>query len=100
MSTEAPASPSAAKRELARKEKEKEVEAKEPIIVDMGKKSRKQVRKLRKGKPGKLMDRVEETVEHLRESGAIDASAQTVVIVVKERTRRRGKRFTKMWGLG
>lgn len=72
----------------------------EPIILDMGKKKSKQVRKLRKGKPGRLMNRVEEAVEHLRENGALGNDAQPVVIIVKEKKRRRGGRFTKMWGLG
>ncbi len=72
----------------------------EPIVVDMGKKSRKQIRKLRKGRPGRLLDRVEDTIEHLRENGAIDDNVQPIVIVVKERARNKGKRFSKMWGLG
>lgn len=72
----------------------------EPIILDMGKKTRKQVRKLRKGKPGRLMNRVEEAVEHLRENGAIGKDVQPIVIVVKEKKRNRGRRITKMWGLG
>ena len=72
----------------------------EPIILDMGKKKRKQVRKLRKGKPGSLMNRVEEALEHLRENGAVGKDAQPVVIVVKEKKRNKGRRFGKMWGLG
>ena len=35
---------------------------------------------LRKGKPGRLLDRVEETVEHLRENGALAANAQPIVV--------------------
>lgn len=91
--------PSVTKKEHVRKEAESAA-GKEPIIIDMGKKSRKQVRKLRKGKPGRLMNRVEEALEHLRENGAIDANAQAIVLVVKERTRRRGRKLAKMWGLG
>ena len=37
----------------------------EPIIISMGKKTRKQVRKLTKGKPGRLMERVEEAIDRL-----------------------------------
>jgi hypothetical protein len=77
-----------------------EASSPEPIIVDLGKKNRKQVRKLRKGKPGRLMDRVEDTIEHLRENGALAAGVQPIVVVVKQKTRRRGKRWTKAWGLG
>lgn len=72
----------------------------EPIIVDMGKKNRKQVRKLSKGKPGRLLDRIEETVEHLRQNGELAEGVQPIVIIVKQRTRRRGARVAKMWGLG
>lgn len=72
----------------------------EAIIVDLGKRTRKQVRKLRKGKPGRLMNRLEETMEHLRESGALAANVQPIVVIVKERTRRGGKGIAKMWGLG
>lgn len=72
----------------------------EPIIIDMGKKNRKQVRKLRKGKPGRLLDRVNDSFEHLRENGAVGPDAQPIVIIIKESRRRRGKRFAKVWGLG
>jgi len=95
MSTEAKATTQASHRPA------KEAEAAPaPIIVDLGKKSRKQVRKLRKGRPGKLLERVEESIEHLRQNGALAANAQPIVIVVKERSKRRGKRIAKAWGLG
>ncbi len=69
-----------------------------PVIVDIGKGSRKAVRRLRKGKPGKLMSRVEETIEHLREGGMLGAEAQPIVIVIRQR--RRSRKFGKMLGLG
>lgn len=72
----------------------------EPIVIDMGKKKSKDVRKLRRGKPGKLMRRLEETIEHLRENGALAKDAQPVVIVIRKKARRKGKRISKMWGLG
>lgn len=71
-----------------------------PIIVDMGKKDRKQIRKLTKGKPGRLMRRLEETLDHLRENGALADGVQPVVIVIRQKPRKRGKRFAKVWGLG
>jgi hypothetical protein len=58
-----------------------------PVIIDLGKKRRKQVKALRRGKPGKLMDRVNEVIARLRAEGAIAGSAQTVVVVVTERPR-------------
>lgn len=63
-----------------------------PVVVDLGKYSRKNVKKLRAGKPGKLMDRVHDAVILLREEGVISSSAssQPIVIVVRERRRPRG----------
>ena len=72
----------------------------QPIIVDLGKKDRKDVRKLKKGKPGKLMSRIEESLEHLVENGAITKDAQPVIIIVQQRAKRKGRRMAKMWGLG
>ena len=69
---------------------------KEHVIVDIGKASRKAVRKLRKGKSGKLLNRVDEAVAHLRENGAIGSDAQVVVIVVRQRRRD----IRNMWGIG
>lgn len=72
----------------------------EPIVIDLGKKNRKQVRKLRKGKSGRLMNRIEEAMEHLRENGAMNEDTQAVVIVVRERQKRRRNRAAKILGLG
>jgi uncharacterized protein (UPF0335 family) len=54
------------------------------IVVDLGSKSRKQVKRLRKGK-GKLMDKVNECITELKSSGTITGVVQPVVIVVKEK---------------
>ena len=61
------------------------------IILDIGKRKRKLVRRLRKGR-GKLVDRVSDTIEDMRAGGQIAENAQAVVIVV-ERKRRKTK-----WG--
>ena len=53
------------------------------LIVDMGSQSRKNVKRLRKGK-GKLMDRVSEAIAELRANGAADGVG-TFVVVVKEK---------------
>ena len=58
-----------------------------PIVVDMGKKSRRQIRRLRKGR-GKLMDRVADVISDLKADGSIDASAQPVIIVIRQRARK------------
>jgi hypothetical protein len=54
------------------------------IVVDLGSKSRKQVKRLRKGK-GKLMDKVNECISELKSTGTITGTVQPVVIVVKEK---------------
>jgi hypothetical protein len=54
------------------------------VIVDLGKRSKKQVKKLRKG-GGRLMDRIGQTVDQLRAEQEIDAKAEVVVFVVRER---------------
>jgi hypothetical protein len=79
-----------------------ETEGHEPVIIDLGKKNRKQVRKLRKGKPGRLMRRVEETIEQLRTSEEFGSTVRPIIIVVRQKARRsrKGRRAAKMWGLG
>lgn len=72
----------------------------EPIVISMGKKTRRQIRKLRNGKPGRLMNRVEEAIERLRDDGSLEQDAQPVVIVVRQRAKRKGRRAAKFWGLG
>ena len=55
-----------------------------PIIADMGRRSRKQIRDLKNGY-GKLMDEIDDCVEELVAAGTVDKSAQTVVVLVTER---------------
>lgn len=73
----------------------------EPIVIDMGKKNRKQVRKLRRGNGGRLLNRVEDILEHLSDNNALSGKAQPIVVVVKEKKKKRrgGKRIARMWGL-
>ncbi len=52
-------------------------------VIDMGEHSRKRIKKLRRGE-GRLMEKVEDTLADLEEQGVIEASAQTVVIVVRQ----------------
>jgi len=61
----------------------------ETIVVDLGRKSRKDVRELRKGR-GPLMEDVEDCLDELRESGDIAESAHPVVIIVERRWSGRG----------
>jgi len=57
-----------------------------PVLIDLGKKSQKQVKRLRKGK-GKLLRSVQEAIQKLTEGGQIAANAQPIIVVVRERTR-------------
>lgn len=55
------------------------------VIVELGSRSRAQIRRLRKGE-GKLTEDVLDTIEELKRSGVISDEAQEpVVVVVKER---------------
>lgn len=58
-----------------------------PVVIDLGKKRRKDIKKLRKGRPGKLMQKVHEVLQHLKVSGVNPDSSQPVIIVVRERVR-------------
>lgn len=59
------------------------------VVVDLGKRSRKQIKRLRRGE-GRLMSRVEETVDQLKADGEVDAKSEVVVMVVRERDERKG----------
>ena len=63
-----------------------------PIVVDLGKKSRKQIRQIRRGE-GKLLNEVQDVVAQLKASGTISPSAQPVIIVVKQKKRRTSPLF-------
>lgn len=53
------------------------------VIVDLGEQSRKRIRKLRRGE-GRLMDKIEDVLADLQEQDVLEASAQTVVVVVRQ----------------
>lgn len=59
-----------------------------PIVIDLGKKKKKLVRQLRKGR-GKLIDRVNDVVDELRSAGSLASENQPVIVVVREKKRRR-----------
>lgn len=70
-------------------EEQNKTSAKAPVIVDLGKKRRKLVKKLRNGS-GKLMDEVNGTLLELKNAGTISASAQPVIVIVREKRREGG----------
>ena len=64
----------------------------EPILIDLGKRKRKQVKKLRRGKPGRLMDEVQKCIEELKSNDTIAQDAQPVIVVIRQKE----KNF-KLW---
>jgi hypothetical protein len=58
-----------------------------PIIIDLGKKSRKQIRRAREG-TGKLMDAINVTLDELRAQGTIKPDAQPVLLIVRQKPRK------------
>ena len=60
-----------------------------PIVVDLGRQKSKAVKRLRKGE-GRLIDDVNNTIDELKSAGTISATAQTVIVVVREKNRGKG----------
>jgi hypothetical protein len=56
----------------------------DPVIVDLGKKKKKAIKRLRRGQ-GRLMEQVEDCIQELRDAGAISGTAQPVIVVVREK---------------
>ena len=59
------------------------------LVVDLGRKSKKQIKRLRNG-TGKLTDRVLDTVDQLKQDDVIDRDAQIVVVVVRAEDEKKG----------
>lgn len=55
-----------------------------PMIFDLGLRSKKQVKRLRKG-DGKLMDGIVNVIDELKRNEKIAAHVQPIVIIVRER---------------
>ena len=60
-----------------------------PVVIDLGKHRKKRVKELRQGKPGKLLQEVSNAIEALRAQKAIAHDAQTVIVVVREKSKGR-----------
>lgn len=65
-----------------------------PLVVDLGRKKAKELKKLRKGE-GPLMDEVLQRLDQLRADGQLQPGATPVVMIVKQKARNRS-----MLGLG
>jgi len=59
-----------------------------PVIIDLGKKKKGEIKKLRNGE-GPLLDEVNGCIEELKTSGAIAGNAQLVVVVIRQKPSRK-----------
>ena len=58
-----------------------------PLLVDLGKQKRKQVKQLRKGK-GSLFAEVEQALAQLQAAGEISGEATPVIVLVREKPKK------------
>jgi len=63
-----------------------------PVVLDLGKHRRKQIKKLREGS-GKLMDDINGAIEELRTAGTLSASSQPVIVIVRQKSRNKMKKL-------
>lgn len=68
-----------------------------PVVLDLGRKSKKKIKALRKGKQGKLMAQVAEAIAQLKAEGVVAANAQPIVVVVRERSENRARALPPLW---
>jgi len=59
-----------------------------PVVLDLGKQRRSRIKDLRRGE-GRLMDEINATIEELRTVGTLGIDVQPVVVVVRERRRKK-----------
>jgi hypothetical protein len=59
-----------------------------PLVVDLGKHSRKRISRLRKGR-GRLIKDVQRTIDELKRVKQIDEAAQPIVFIVRQKKRTR-----------
>ena len=55
-----------------------------PVIIDLGKKKKKEVKLLRKGQ-GQLMDDIRDAIDELTSAGTVSKASQPVIIVVESK---------------
>jgi hypothetical protein len=54
------------------------------LLIDLGKQSRKQIKRLRQG-TGKLVEEVRQCMQELRTAGTVPESSQPVIMIVREK---------------
>ncbi len=60
-----------------------------PVILDLGKKSKKQIKKLKSGS-GKLMESVQKTLAELEAQSAISDAVQPVIVIIQKKPAKKG----------
>ena len=70
----------------------REAEELAPVFIDLGKKKKKAIKRLRNGR-GSLIGRIQTTLEDLRNAGTISATAQPVIVVVRQKRKSKGLRM-------
>jgi hypothetical protein len=60
-----------------------------PVVVDLGSKSKKKIKQLRRGE-GRLLGELDKVVAELVADGTLTEPSQALVVVVKPKRRRRG----------
>lgn len=63
-----------------------------PVVIDLGKRSRKKVKKLRRGE-GPLMSETEEVLAELRAAEKLDGEVQPIFVIVRQKRPRRSRRW-------
>ncbi len=58
------------------------------IVLDLGKRSKKQIKRLRRG-GGRLTAKIDDTIEQLRADGELAGGGDVVVVVVKQKPKSR-----------
>jgi ribosomal protein L13E len=66
---------------------DREATAAAPLIVDLGKHARKDIKRLRGGR-GKLLAEITTCIDELKQAGTVAANAQPIVILVREKRRK------------
>jgi hypothetical protein len=67
----------------------------DPVIIELGRVSKKKVRQFLRGE-GPLLSDIDENLNELKANGTVAANAQLVIVVVKQKRR---KRSTGMFGI-
>jgi len=67
-----------------------------PLIVDLGKRKRKDIKQLRNG-TGKLLDEVNDCIRELVSGDSCSADAQPIVVIVREKRKGGGLLLPRGW---